>query len=137
MSDRVEERIVRLISTPEESPYGNPIPGLAELELSRDEDREAGQGVPSDGFEGEPRPGAGRHLLTLTGQQQRQVRVVRIGEPAQVDPDVVALLVETGVLPGRTVTLSLDGDRVLATGESGQGVSLPKEVAEHLFAEPL
>ncbi|QDO89833.1 metal-dependent transcriptional regulator [Ornithinimicrobium ciconiae] len=120
MSDQVEERILAIIKDPLVSPYGNPIPGLAELD---------------DSF-GHTAPAGGSHLIdVLRGAAQQDVIVVRIGEPAQVEPDVLALLGEAGVAPGRTVTARTEGDRVVVTG-SQQGdtaVSLPQDIAAHIF----
>ncbi|CAN5870509.1 metal-dependent transcriptional regulator [soil metagenome] len=126
MSERVERRILGLIETATHSPYGNPIPGLEEL----------GAQLPS------PEPpasatGPAQHLAELAGEAPRLVEVHRIGEPAQVEPEVVALLAEAGVLPGLRVQVLRQGDRVVVTqgpdGE-GAGVSLPMDVAAHIFA---
>ncbi len=126
MSERVERRILGLIASRTHSPYGNPIPGLDELDVPEDE---------------RPDPaspdGPAEHLLDLASEQARTVRVHRIGEPAQVDPEVVALLADAGVLPGRTVSVRLREDRVVVTPDQAseaRGVSLPHDVAAHIFA---
>jgi DtxR family Mn-dependent transcriptional regulator len=124
MSDRVEQRILGLISTQELSPYGNPIPGLEEL---------GGVSVPAPAAtDGAPEP----HLeLVATGEEQ-EVTVTRIGEPAQVEPEVLGLLAEAGVLPGRTVVVRREDGRVIVAGtgvDAQPGVSLPADVAVHIF----
>lgn len=125
MSERVERRILPLIETTATSPYGNPIPGLEEL------------GADSNGG-AEDLPG--RHLLALARAGVKQVRISRIGEPAQVEPEVVSLLTDAGVLPGRAATVRQDQDRVVVLGESvaaDKAVSLPDDVAVHIFADVL
>ncbi|WP_114907305.1 metal-dependent transcriptional regulator [Ornithinimicrobium murale] len=121
MSDQVEQRILAIIKDPHVSPYGNPIPGLSELAAE----------FPATGTAG------GQHLLeVLTNVPgDLEVEVVRIGEPAQVEPDVLALLGEAGVAPGQRVTAHSEGDRVVVTGaqEGDTAVSLPHDVASHIF----
>lgn len=120
MSDQVEQRILKIIDDPRMSPYGNPIPGLSELAPEFTTTAEAG----------------GTHLIeALDGPGGRDVVVVRIGEPAQVDPDVLGLLGEAGVAPGRAVQARAEGDRVVVRGtdEADTAVSLPRDVAAHIF----
>jgi DtxR family Mn-dependent transcriptional regulator len=120
MSDQVEQRILKIIADPQMSPYGNPIPGLSELAPEFTTTVEAG----------------GTHLVdALRGTAEQAVVVVRIGEPAQVDPDVLALLGEAGVAPGRSVRARAEGDRVvvLGTQDGDTAVSLPRDVAAHIF----
>lgn len=125
MSDRVEQRILGLISTQELSPYGNPIPGLEEL---------GGTSVPPPAAtDGTPEP----HLELLATAEEQQVTVTRIGEPAQVEPEVLSLLAEAGVLPGRSVLVRREDGRVLVAevgADEAVGVSLPPDVAVHIFA---
>lgn len=120
MSDEVEERILAIIKDPLVSPYGNPIPGLAELDPNYGPTGEAG----------------GRHLVAiLAAGAEQEVVVVRIGEPAQVEPEVLGLLGEAGIAPGRSVRARAEGDRYVVTGahEGDSAVSLPRDVAAHIF----
>ncbi|WP_256838474.1 metal-dependent transcriptional regulator [Ornithinimicrobium faecis] len=120
MSDQVEQRILTIIKDPLVSPYGNPIPGLSELDPEFAATGTAG----------------GQHLIdVLTDEADLTVEVVRIGEPAQVEPDVLALLGEAGVAPGQQIRARTEGDRVVVTGagESDTAVSLPHDVASHIF----
>lgn len=116
MSDRVERHILGLIADRERSPYGNPIPGLEELDAVS--------------FSG---PAGGRPLTEVAGPAGRQVRLVRIGEPAQVEPEVLDLLLSTGLTPGAQITVRTEGERIVAEGAGGQAVSLPQDVALHVF----
>ncbi len=122
MSEKVERKILGLISGNLESPYGNPIPGLHELGVDGAGDFLAG-------------------LATLTetaGDTAAVVTIRRIGEPVQVDPEALGLLTSAGVVPGARVEVIARGGRVVAVregGEPGGGVSLPVDVAAHVFCQ--
>lgn len=124
MSERVERKILALLGPGADSPYGNPIPGLEEL--------------------GGEASVAGRqtvvplHTILSDDVISATVRVCRIGEPVQVDHEALGLLTAVGALPGSRVTVSGDGDRIVVRGLSspaGQGVSLPVDVASHVFVD--
>ena len=125
MSERVERKILAMLPEHRESPYGTPIPGLDEL-LS-------GEGAVADYLEG-------LHSLTtvvdlgLAGP----FRVRRIGEPAQVDQDALALLTEARLRPGEVVDVTSEEERVVVArvgSVPSDAVSLPREVAMHVFVE--
>jgi DtxR family Mn-dependent transcriptional regulator len=115
MSDDVERRVFQLLGRPTRSPYGNPIPGLAEL------DRSAPQ---LDGDEVE------RNLAFpgLTGA----VVVRRICESVHSDGDVIRQLHTAGVDPGAKVTVAQARDSVIVD-RGGDQVRLPREVASRVF----
>ncbi|SNC63773.1 iron (metal) dependent repressor, DtxR family [Kytococcus aerolatus] len=120
MSDRVERKILALLENSAESPYGNPIPGLAEL----------------GGVDGKTFRDGVEMLTDVVKDGHQTVFVRRIGEPVQVDGEALALLTEAGVLPGERVEVRLEGDRYVARGlrsSSAPGVSLPRETADHVF----
>ena len=121
MSERVERKILALIGEHRESPYGNPIPGLDEL---GEEPNEAFRlGVTS--------------LLELAGELPAVVVVRRIGEPAQVDHEALSLLTAAGLLPGQRVRVRRQDGRVIVVRDGADdtaGVSLPVDVAAHVFA---
>ncbi|WP_145754679.1 metal-dependent transcriptional regulator [Micromonospora sp. CPM1] len=116
MSDAVEKRVFDLLNRPTRSPYGNPIPGLAEL-------GDPGQAL-ADAVEGE------RNLAFpgLSGP----VVVRRICESVQTDSDVLRQLHAAGVDPGATVTVAQERDAV-SIDRSGDRVRLPREVASRVF----
>ncbi|ADU07357.1 MULTISPECIES: metal-dependent transcriptional regulator [Micromonospora] len=116
MSDAVEKRVFDLLNRPTRSPYGNPIPGLAEL-------GDPGQTL-ADTVEGE------RNLAFpgLSGP----VVVRRICESVQTDSDVLRQLHAAGVDPGATVTVAQERDAV-SIDRSGDRVRLPREVASRVF----
>jgi DtxR family Mn-dependent transcriptional regulator len=125
MSDRVERKIVALLGDRRESPYGNPIPGLDEL---------LGQGDPDteDGF----RQGLHTLVEVVDDALDGPFVVRRLGEPVQVDEDALPLLTQANVRPGARVDVRADGERVVIVREGGvdsEGVSLPRDVAVHVF----
>jgi DtxR family Mn-dependent transcriptional regulator len=121
MSDRVERKILALLEDHRESPYGSPIPGLAEL----------GDDAVSEDF----RTGL-VELSRIAGVEPRTALIRRIGEPVQVDAEALGLLSAAGLRPGEEITVRRDGGRVVAalTGrDEAAGVSLPDEIAAHVF----
>ena len=123
MSDRVERRLLELLDHPRYSPYGNPIPGMAELGAPEGEEPflagvvgllEAAAAIPP----GEAREGV----------------VARLGEPLQTDVDLLARLQWAGLLPGRQVRIER-GQGMVTVGEPGAdgGLDRPDDVARHVF----
>jgi DtxR family Mn-dependent transcriptional regulator len=122
MSEKVERKILGLIEGGLESPYGNPIPGLDELGMHQDEDFLTGL-IP---------------LTTAVRDSASSVTIRRIGEPVQVDPEALGLLTSAGVVPGARVDVTRDGSRVVVVrdgGEPSSGVSLPDDVAVHVYCQ--
>ena len=122
MSERVERKILALLKEHHNSPYGNPIPGLDEL----------GDEEPSEDF----REGL-MSLTQLAAATESTVVVKRIGEPVQVDHEALSLLTVAGLLPGQRVRVRAVDGRVIAVREGAAeetGVSLPDDVAVHVFA---
>ncbi|GAA1884089.1 metal-dependent transcriptional regulator [Lapillicoccus jejuensis] len=124
MSERVERKILAMIEDHLVSPYGNPIPGLDEL----------GEAP------GEPFLHGVKPLVDLASARPTTVLVRRIGEPLQVDHEALTLLTSAGLLPGERVEVTLEDGRVVAVregAEKAEGVSLPVDVAGHVFAAPV
>ncbi|MEO8556809.1 MAG: iron dependent repressor, metal binding and dimerization domain protein [Actinomycetota bacterium] len=122
ISERVERKILALIGEHHESPYGNPIPGLDELGEPLNEDFR--RGVSS--------------LVELAVDGPIVVTVRRIGEPAQVEPEALNLLTQAGLMPGRRVRVRREDGRIVVVREGApevSGVSLPDDVAAHVFAD--
>ncbi|HEY8472948.1 MAG TPA: metal-dependent transcriptional regulator [Natronosporangium sp.] len=117
MSDDVERRVFQLLGRPTRSPYGNPIPGLAELD-------QTAPAMVDGGAEAE------RNLAFpgLTGA----VVVRRICESVHSDPEVIRQLHSAGVDPGAKVTVAQERDAVIVD-RGGDTVRLPREVASRVF----
>jgi DtxR family transcriptional regulator, Mn-dependent transcriptional regulator len=129
MSDRVEKRLVELLDHPQSSPYGNPIPGLAELG-----DTTAAQAF-LDGVVSLlvlARAGA---ASDSTGPDDAVDAVVaRLGEPLQTDIGLLERLSAAGVVPGATITVER-GQGLVTVGVPGAEIvlDLPDDVARHVF----
>ncbi|WP_448059173.1 metal-dependent transcriptional regulator [Cellulomonas hominis] len=122
MSERVERQLAALLDHPHFDPYGNPIPGLAELgeESTRVEFLD---GVVS--------------LVTVadgTGPASTRGVVARLGEPLQPDVELLARLAQAGVLPGREITIER-GPALVTVGVPGAEtvLDLPDDVARHIY----
>jgi DtxR family Mn-dependent transcriptional regulator len=121
MSERVERKILAMLPDHLESPYGNPIPGLEEL-------GEVGELV-------DFRSGLSS-LDEVAADEPSVVVVRRIGEPVQVDSEALSLLTGAGLMPGSTARVRREGSRVLVCrdgDEESSGVSLPGDIASHVF----
>ncbi|MCO4254992.1 metal-dependent transcriptional regulator [Pseudarthrobacter cellobiosi] len=120
MSERVEQRIYELLNHPTESPYGNPIPGLAAL------------GGPAPAL-----PDA--DVINLLDAMQgygpaSNVTVSRLAEPIQVEPELLVQLDEGGIRPGASVSLERVGEYISVRVPGIEGaLELPPEVASHVF----
>ncbi|WP_068162171.1 metal-dependent transcriptional regulator [Rhodococcus phenolicus] len=113
MSEEVERRLVEVLNNPTTSPYGNPIPGLAQLGLSRP--------APTD-----------EKLVRLTeipSGKPTAVVVRRLAEYVQSDPDVIARLREAGVVPDARVTVETKPGSVIISVGGHDGFELSDEMA--------
>ena len=115
MSDAVEMRLLDLLHHPSTDPYGNPIPdGHAGIE------------------------GSGTSVSQIVEQFGGIVatKIVRIGEPIQAEPRMLAFFDETGILPGREVNLQPDNGRIAVMGvDTEKTVLLDTSLGQHLFVE--
>ncbi|MEP6815125.1 MAG: iron dependent repressor, metal binding and dimerization domain protein [Marmoricola sp.] len=119
MSESVERRLLELLEHPTESPYGNPIPGLAELGESADGE-EFMEGV-------EP-------LVAVIGAESVRVRVRRISEEMQKDESLMRALRRVGATPGAVVN-AVRSDLGVLLGSSGETAEVVPEAAEHIFVK--
>jgi DtxR family Mn-dependent transcriptional regulator len=117
MSESVERRLLELLDHPTESPYGNPIPGLAELgEATNAEDFMAGVSSLSD----------------VAGPETSRVRVRRISEEMQKDEVLMSVLRRIGAQPGESVAAVATAEGVLL-GSGGETAEIIDEAAQHIF----
>jgi len=118
MSEQVEHRLVALLDHPHHDPYGNPIPGLAEL----------GETSVS------PSAPQLRQLAAVEGDDEVVLR--RIGEPLQVDVDLLARFAEVGIRPGARLRLQRGPGIVSLRAEGSELVlDVPADVTRHLFVD--
>jgi DtxR family transcriptional regulator, Mn-dependent transcriptional regulator len=122
MSENVERKILAMLDNLDVSPYGNPIPGLDALGFQTN----AGfkDGVVS--------------LLDLPRAiaEQSSFTLKRIGEPAQLDVEMLGQLRKLGLVPGAKIQLQFQNDSVIVSpvGQA-EGLALANSLAMHLFVE--
>ena len=122
ISEHVEKKILELIESPDFSPYGNPIPGLDELGYKTNPTFKDGVVSIVD--------------LPKAIASQSEFVLRRIGEPMQLDVELLGQLKELGILPGAKVTVDFEGTSVLiAKHGSADGLRLEPDLAMHLFGE--
>jgi len=120
ISDAVEQRILELLDHPTLSPYGNPIPGLDELQPQM-------QAGDADGTAVLP-------LTRAVTDVPARVIVRRIAEPIQDDPEAMSALRRVGALPGAAVMAQRSGAGIgIASG--GEAAELPDAVAVHILVQ--
>ncbi|MCC3273407.1 metal-dependent transcriptional regulator [Arthrobacter zhangbolii] len=120
MSERVERRLYELLGRPTESPYGNPIPGL-----------EAIGGVASEVFSS-----GVNDLVSMVAEAVpgAPLKLVRLAEPIQVEPELLSQLDEAGLRPGARITAEEVGGYISVRVPGIEGaLELPAEVAAHVF----
>ncbi len=116
MSEEAERRLLVLLGRPTESPFGNPIPGLDELEAG------AGARTREHGSDSGSTPDQAPDGVTLgavAGPGPSQHVVLRITEALQEQPGVLSALRYAGVQPGSTISVTRSGPdalRVVAQG---------------------
>lgn len=116
MSETVERRILELLGHPTTSPFGNPIPGLAEL------------GDTSGADLDEVLVG----LDKIATADPQRVLVRRLGEPIQTDVAIMAGLRRAGVTPGEVVKVrTSEGGLLVGSGMEYAELSL--ESGTHIF----
>ncbi|NUR06914.1 MAG: metal-dependent transcriptional regulator [Nocardioidaceae bacterium] len=122
MSETVERRLLELLDHPTESPYGNPIPGLAELGERGDGELFMSGVEPLD--------------QVAKSSDETRVMVRRIGEEMQKDEAVMAALRRVGALPDKVITVAAGAEGVLI-GSAGETAEIDPELAAHLFVNRL
>lgn len=122
MSDAVERRLLELLDYPTVSPYGNPIPGLSELDPQVSDPTVDLAGLLS--------------LPRAVTQDVRGVTVRRLAETIQTDDAVMAQLRRVGALPGARVKAYRAAEGVMI-GSAGEYIEIPLDEAHHIFVDEL
>jgi len=120
MSATVERRLLEVLDHPSVSPFGNPIPGLDELEPQTVHDEVDAS-----------------RLIALPDAVEptaRRVIVRRIAEPLQDDAAAMATLRRIGAVPGAVVMVRR-GHGGVDVGSAGEYAELADEVAAHVLVE--
>ncbi|AKK11274.1 metal-dependent transcriptional regulator [Corynebacterium uterequi] len=111
MSEDVERRVVDIVSDPVTSPFGNPIPGLAQLGVSVD-----------------PLENTSQRLSDLDITEPTAVRVAQLNEILQVDSEVFRDFAVADIHPGSEVTVELVADGAELTTGAGHVVFVPGDL---------
>lgn len=121
MSEDVERRLVQVLNHPTTSPFGNPIPGLAELGINALPNRDDAVLV---------------RLTELPAGSPVAVVVRQLTEHVQGDVDLITRLKEAGVVPNARVTVQTNpagGVTILIPGH--EQVELPHQMAHAVKVE--
>lgn len=129
MSLAVEQRIAQQLEPPYVDPYGNPIPGLRSLGITE-------TAITPDGKD---QSNALEPLADVASEGQHvRVRLERIGERAQSDPELLSELARHGLVPGveaevgeqgGVVTLRAGSDTPLLIDDIAAGQLLVTRIA--------
>ena len=121
MSEAVERRLLAVLGQPTVSPYGMPIPGLAELD-------------PDAAVKNAQASGLVPITQIVTPEVQR-LTVRRLAETIQTDETVMAELRRVGALPGADVKAYAAAEGVMV-GSAGEYAEVPATTASHIFVSP-
>ncbi|HWI43613.1 MAG TPA: metal-dependent transcriptional regulator [Nocardioides sp.] len=121
ISETVEKRLIEILEHPTESPYGNPIPGLEELN----------DDLSSESFMSDVEP-----LSKAAGPDSARALVRRISEEMQKDESLMSAMRRVGALPDRTITIKATQDGILV-GSGGETAEIFPEAADHIFVKLL
>lgn len=119
MSEQVEKRLVEMLGSPTESPFGNPIPALEQI----------------GGRKAEPFLQGVERITELVATDERTGILRRIGEPAQFDPEMLAELHRCGIVPGAEITYQQVANQMvwLRSASDSQGLTVSEDFASHLY----
>ncbi len=118
ISEDVERKLVDLLGTPTESPYGNPIPGLDELGVVSE------PGMFRDGNE---------QLADAVREAPVRVVINRMSEEIQKDVQMMGTLRVAGIRPGAEVDAEVGGLGVRLSAEGHPGCEIDRDASTHLF----
>jgi DtxR family Mn-dependent transcriptional regulator len=122
MSDDVERRLLKVLNNPTTSPFGNPIPGLAELGVDNDHGRADDVNL--------------ARLTELPTGMPIAVVVRQLTEHVQGDAELIARLKDAGVVPNARVTVQGgDNGGVLIMISGHEQVELPHHMAHAVKVE--
>ncbi|BBX87794.1 metal-dependent transcriptional regulator [Mycolicibacterium aubagnense] len=120
MSEDVERRLVQVLENPTTSPFGNPIPGLAELGVMPTGDSDVSL----------------VRLTELPTGLPVAVRVRQLTEHVQGDAELIARLKDAGVVPNARVTVqATEHGSVLIVIPGHEQVELPHHMAHAVRVE--
>jgi DtxR family transcriptional regulator, Mn-dependent transcriptional regulator len=123
MSDAVEYRVLEILNFPTHSPYGNPIPGLAQT------GQDIGQPARTDSASGLP---PGIVPLADLPRKTRSIILRSIAEHLQSDAALLTRLHDAGLQPGAPVPVS-HANGILRIGTGQHAAELDHATAAHIL----
>jgi len=117
MSEEVERKLMEVLNHPTTSPYGNPIPGLAELGIT----------VPTE-------PEQLVRLSDLPIGAPTPVVIRRLAEYIQSEPDVIRHLRDIGIVPDARVTVEVRPGAVIISVSGHDSFELSEDLAHAVSA---
>lgn len=120
MSEEVERRVVDVLDNPSRSPFGNPIPGLAEL-----------------GVEVEEHTDWGERVVDLDLSEPIRAEVIQVHEILQLDPQQFSALSNANIKVGTEVTMEEVDGVIQLTTDDEQMVVLHDDLAHAFRVRPL
>lgn len=118
MSAEVERKVYQLLGRPRVSPYGNRIPGLAELDTDLVEPEISAKATPE--------------VTLASAPIGDEVIIRRISEQLQTDTSLIHDLHSAGVEPGVSVMVDRS-DREVTLTHGGSTVRIPRSLASLVF----
>jgi DtxR family Mn-dependent transcriptional regulator len=116
ISEQAERRLLQVLGHPTQSPFGNPIPGLAELDPAA---------APAE-------TATVRALAAAAGREPSQLVVASIAEQFQGLTEMMARLDQAGIRPGSTVTAAKAENGAVSLATEQGTVHVPAELAGYL-----
>ncbi|WFN90519.1 iron dependent repressor, metal binding and dimerization domain protein [Arcanobacterium wilhelmae] len=119
MSDDVVEKIERFLDSPTTDPFGNPIPDAQAHDPAELSGKAAGLLSLTQVMEG------------LGDGEKVRVKVARLGEVVQDDPEMIAMVTDLGILPGKELVVSAAQVRT----DLGELIEFSPHVRHAVFVE--
>ncbi|WJZ02869.1 metal-dependent transcriptional regulator [Corynebacterium freiburgense] len=119
MSDEVERRLVAILQNYERSPFGNPIPGLAELGVTNDANTMAGM-----------------RAADLPSGETVPAKVVQLHEILQFDTNLFQTLHKAGIVVGSEVTV-LNRSGVVEITQGDTTITVGDDLSHAIRIEPI
>ena len=118
ISESVERRLFHVLGSPNASPFGNPIPALAELDPTQNQT---------------PIPTANLQTLQEAARDTvSHLRVVRIDETAQAVDATLTAFARSGLQPGGVIKCRRADGNILV-GSGGEYTEVPEALAGHIL----
>ncbi len=78
----------------------------------------------------------GKSLVSIILDEEKEVEILRIGEPVQVHVDLLKQFLQNNILPNTKVNVSVQGEEyILSSEDSLQSLSISKTLARHIFVK--